>query len=252
MQKDNGYVLVTGAGGGSGKATALAFLNAGWSVIASDLKAPEWEYSGSSGLFREALDISDEKAVNALVERYFKDGMVINALVNNAGIAIGVPLTEMSTEIWDKNMKVNAYGTFFCTRAVVSVLVKTGRKGRIVNIGSIAGKNGFPNSAAYCASKAAIHGFTRSLAAELGPLDITVNAICPGTVNTPMIQNVIKEIHEASGRSLEDVEKGMSALIPMGRMQEPEDVAALALFLVEHGDNINGETINLDGGQVRD
>ena len=130
---------------------------------------------------------------------------------------------------------------------------KSGRGGRIINIASIAGKNGFQNASAYGASKAAVIGFTRSLAAELGPFGITVNAICPGSVDTPMIEKVIQNIMAASGMEHDAVRKMMESGIPLQRFQTPEDVANLVCFLAsDEAKNISGESMNLDGGVIRD
>lgn len=253
MSLNGATVLVTGAGGGSGEATAKAFLRAGYSVIAGDLQVPAWETEYESQLTRVKMDISQEDEVNDVVRRAAESGHPIQILVNNAGVAIGVPIEQMSTEIWNKNLSVNATGTFFCTRAVVSILLEKGLPGSIINIASIAGKNGFANTAAYCASKAGVIGMTRGLAAELGPKDITVNAICPGSVDTPMIQRVIDGICADTGEDQSTVRRRMESSIPMNRFQKPADIAALALFLASDGArNINGEAINLDGGVVRD
>ncbi len=150
-------------------------------------------------------------------------------------------------------MAVNATGTFLCTREVVKRLLKRGKEGRIINIASIAGKNAFPGSPAYCASKAAVIGFTRSLAVELAPKGIHVNAICPGSLDTEMIQDVIESIAAGSGRDKADVRASMEKSIPTGRFQAPQEVAALCLFLSsDSAKSINGEAINLDGGVVRD
>ena len=246
-------VLVTGAAGGSGAAIAQAFLQEGSYVIASDIIKPAWGTPFEERLNRVILDVCDESSVVQLIDSIKKNGRVINVLVNNAGIAIGCPIEEMTLEIWNKNMTVNATGTFFCTREIVKLLLSESIPGSIINISSIAGKNGFPNAAAYCASKSAIIGFTRSLAVELGPKDITINAICPGSVDTPMISKVVDFLSEDSGRSKQETRKNMMATIPMRRFQTPEDVASLVLFLSSDGArNINGESINLDGGVVRD
>lgn len=246
-------VLVTGAGGGSGAATAKAFLVNGYRVIAADLAAPTWETAYEDRLERAAMDVSSEEAVNALVRGAADAGHPIQVLVNNAGVAIGAPIQQMSTEMWNKNLSVNTTGTFFCTRAVVSILLEKKLCGSIINIASVAGKNGFANTAAYCASKAGIIGMTRGLAVELGANDITVNAICPGSVDTPMIQRVIDGISSDTGEDKSVVRRRMESSIPMNRFQKPEDIAALAVFLASDGArNISGESINLDGGVVRD
>ena len=174
-------------------------------------------------------------------------------MVNNAGIAIEGAVQDYSLDTWNKVLSVNATGTFLCTREMVRGLFSRKQSGRIVNIASIAGKNGFPNSPAYCASKAAVIGLTRSLAIELGSHDITVNAICPGSVDTPMIRSVIDRISANSGKTEEEVRASMVSGIPMKRFQTPDDVANLCVFLASDlSRNINGETINLDGGVVRD
>ena len=118
-------VLVTGAGGGSGETTARAFLHAGYPVIARDLQVPVWETEYESLLTRVKMDISQEDQVNDVVRCAVESGHPIQILINNAGVAIGVPIEQMSTEIWNKNLSVNATGTFFCTRAVLPILLLT-------------------------------------------------------------------------------------------------------------------------------
>lgn len=252
MEFKNKTVLVTGAGGGSGKAIAEAFLKAGAVVIAADLKIPQW-HEATDMFHPVSLDVSEEVAVDKVVSEYCEKYGCIDILVNNAGIAIGSPLIDFTLDIWQKNFKVNAEGTFLCTRAVVRYMVKKNVPGRIINIASIAGKNGFANSSAYCASKAAVIGFTRALALELGPYGITVSAICPGSVATPMIESVIDTISSNSGMSKTEVRTMMESGIPLKRFQEPEDVASLVCFLAsDYGSNISGESMNLDGAVIRD
>lgn len=245
-------VLVTGAGGGSGEVIAKSFLAYGAYVIATDLCAPQWECDAPERLQRTAMDVTDEDAVNCVITDAHKSGHVINILVNNAGVSIGGPVGSMSTQTWFKNINTNVTGAFFCIRAAVAAMMEA-REGRIINIGSIAGKNGFPNLCAYGASKAAIIGMTRSLAVELGPYNITVNTVCPGTVDTPMIQKLIRSISEKTGTSYDQIKKGMESEIPMGRLQEAQDIADMVVFLAsDMAKNINGESMNVDGGVVRD
>lgn len=253
MNFNNKVILVTGANGGSGKAISKAFLEAGGIVVATDIIAPNWiDEKYEDNLIKMKLDVSDEKDVEKIINDIVEKTKKIDILVNNAGISYESPVHLTSLDRWEKIMKVNATGTFLCTRAVVNNMLKNNTKGSIINISSIAGRNSFPNSSAYSASKAAVIGFTRSLAVELGEHDITTNAICPGSVNTPMIEEVIKNISNNTGMSLEDTRKMMENSIPMKRFQQPEDVASLVMYLAsEMGRNINGETINLDGGVVR-
>ena len=253
MKANDMVVLVTGAGGGAGAAIAQAFLAEGAKVAASDLAAPTWPSDAEDRLMRAALDVSDEAAVQKTVAGIAAKWGGVNVLVNNAGLAIGGSLPEYDVATWRKVYEVNATGTFLCTREVVKGLLDRKTEGRVINIASVAGKNGFPNSPAYCASKAAVIGLTRSLAVELGPQNITVNAVCPGSIDTAMIQSVIERIAEDSGRSRQDVRAGMEGGIPTRRFQQPEEVAGLCVFLASNAArSINGEAINLDGGVVRD
>ena len=199
------------------------------------------------------LDVSNEAAVQKVVADISAKWGGANVLVNNAGLAIGGNLAGYDLTTWHKVYDVNATGTFLCTREVVKGLLDKKAPGRIINLGSIAGKNGFPNSPAYCASKAAVIGLTRSLAVELGPHNITVNAVCPGSIDTAMIQGVIEKISASSGRDQKEVRTSMEASIPTRRFQQPSEVADLCVFLAsKNTKSINGEAINLDGGVVRD
>lgn len=248
----NKVAFITGAGGGSGQAIAKAFLSSGAVVIAADLNPPNWE-SASDKFFPVTLDVSNETTVTKTIKDLCQKLGGIDILVNNAGIAIESPLKDFSYEVWKKIFAVNTEGTFLCTRAVVQDLIRRNAEGRIINIASIAGKNGFPNSSAYCASKAAVIGFTRALAAELGEYGITVNAICPGSVETPMIESVIDNISANSGMSKPEVREMMESQIPLKRFQQPEDVANLVCFLAsDEARNISGESMNLDGAVIRD
>jgi NAD(P)-dependent dehydrogenase (short-subunit alcohol dehydrogenase family) len=247
-------VLVTGAGRGMGEAIAKGFHMAGANVAALDLSAPLWESTGSGKLLPLAADISDERQVISAFAAAEQSLGVIDILINNAGIYSEAPVQETTMDQWNSVMGVNATGTFLCIREMTKRLLPAGKSGSIVNIASIAGKNApFPNCIPYVASKAAIVGMTRMLAVELGAHDITVNAICPGSVATEMIMNVVKLNAKNANVSEDEMRKRMTATIPVGRFQQPQDVADLAMFLAsEHARNISGEAINLDGGVVRD
>ena len=252
MRFENKVVMVTGAGGGSGRTIAEKFYNEGAVVIAADLKAPVWMQENER-FYPVACDVSNEEAVTSLTDRFVEKYGCIDILVNNAGIAIEAPVKDFELRTWRKIFAVNVEGVFLCTRAAVRSMINSGKGGKIVNIGSIAGKNGFPNSPAYCASKAAVIGFTRALAAELGPNNINVNAVCPGSVATPMIEAVIDNITAGTGMSREEARTMMESGIPLKRFQETEDVANLVCFLAsDEARNISGESMNLDGGVIRD
>ena len=245
--------IVTGAGRGSGKAIASLFLENQYRVVACDLEKPAWETPYEADLLRVACDISSEQDVISMVKAGVEKFGNIYALVNNAGISIGGSVVEDTVEIYQKVLGINTIGTFLTTREVVKNMYANHTQGRIINIASIAGKNAFANAGAYCASKAGVIGFTRSIALECGPRGITVNAVCPGSVYTPMLEGVISKIQEATGRDRDAVKHDMEMLIPMCRFQAPDDIAQICLFLASDGaKNINGETINVDGGVVRD
>jgi len=246
-------VIVTGAGRGTGRVIAEMFLESGACVAASDLRVPDWESPYEDRLLRVACDVSSEEAVVSLVEETVKAFGGVDVLVNNAGISIGGPVVDDTVDIYHKVLGINIIGTFLCTREVIKRMYAANTAGRIINIASIAGKNAFANSSAYSASKAGVIGFTRSLALECAPRGITVNAICPGSVDTPMLYGVIQKIMADTGNDLETTRYNMQQLIPLRRFQTPKDIASLCLFLASDGAaNINGESINLDGGMVRD
>lgn len=253
MRFNEKTVLVTGAARGSGEAIAKRFLKEGAFVVATDIVKPTWDAgSYSEKVLMLEFDVSDEDAVNEAFEDVKKQVGGVNILVNNAGISPEADVKDTELNMWEKIFAVNSRGTFLCTKAAVNIMLDLGLEGRIINISSIAARKGFPKLSAYCASKAAVIGFTRSLAEELGEYGITVNAICPGSVETDMIKDVIKNLSKNTGMNLEETRKMMTEGIPLKRFQTPEDVAAMVTFLAsEDGRNVNGEVINLDGGAVR-
>ena len=246
-------VIITGASQGSGRAIAEAFLNASYTVVGLSRRLPAWGEAYGARFIPFSCDVSKEDKV----ERTFSAaeevvGTPIRVLVNNAGISSSSPIEADTLDHWEHEFAVNSTGVFLCTRHIIRRLIECGLPGRIINISSIAGRSAFPNLSAYSASKAAVIGFTRSLAVELGRHDITVNAICPGSVDTDMFRDVLRRLSAESGKTYEEIAREQTSIIPMCRFQQPEDVAALALFLASDGArNINGEAINLDGGVVR-
>ena len=240
-------VLITGSGSGIGRAIALAFARAKNAVIVNDIPRDTGEQVhaeikelGGEGLFVRA-DVSDGSQVKAMFEEIQEKYGGVNILVNNAGVPGPFrPITRISDKSWHKTIGVHLNGTFFCLREAARTMVKAGN-GRIINMASIAGLVGTMGSAEYGAAKAAIINLTLTAAKELGPHNITVNAIAPGMVATPANLNLKRK----GSRFIESAVE----TTPTRRMTEPDEIAALVLFLSSAAAaNINGQVISIDGG----
>jgi len=196
-----------------------------------------------------ACDVADEASVKHMAERATELLGTVDVLVNNAGIALSNPVKRLPLEEWERIMAVNVTGTFLCTRAFLQGMLDR-RWGRVVNVASIAGLRGSRYIAAYTASKHAQVGFTRALAAEVADQGITVNAICPGYVDTPMTEYSVSRIMEKTGLSQEKALEQILALSPQRRLIRPEEVAHVARMLcTDGGEGISGQAIAIDGGQ---
>ena len=258
MTLENRLALVTGGGRGIGRAVALALAREGAAVAV--LARTETEVARVAEELREGCgveavhavcDVSDARSVAgafaSVVERF---GRAPDILVNNAGIAESAPLAKTDDELWQRHLGVNLSGTFYFMRAALPLMVERGW-GRVVNVASIAGKTGAPYIATYSASKHGVLGLTRSAALEVASKGVTVNAICPGYVETEMTARAVENITAKTGRSAEEARAAVVRTSPQGRLVEPEEVAALALLLAsEEGRSINGQAINVDGGSV--
>lgn len=266
--------LVTGAGGerGIGRAIALRLAQEGADVALNDIhatSAPGSNWGGMAQVVDEikalgrrsagiAADIGDAAQVQAMIDRVVATFGRIDILVNNAGARAGrdrVPVVELDEADWDRVQRINSKGTFLCSRAAARAMLAgphSPRGGRIINIASTAGKNGSARYAAYCASKFAVVGFTQSLAQELAPHGINVNAICPSLIVTERIDDIASAL-APSNVSAEEQRAALitraAALSPIGRMAEIGDVAALAAFLASSESNyLTGLAISVAGG----
>lgn len=238
--------MVTGGAQGIGQATVRALVDAGASVYSADLG----DHDPGPGAEAIRLDVADAGAVDAFIA---STEHPIQVLVNNAGIYAARAKLEIADDDWRRTFDVIAAGTFHCSRAVTRRLLAEGLPGAIVNVSSIAGKRAFAGQADYCAAKAAVLGFTRAAALDLAADDITVNAVCPGTVATPMIEHVIVEMAAAEDVPEEDIRRRIVDQVPIARMQTPAEVAAGIVFLASKGARaITGEALMIDGGQTRD
>lgn len=250
--------LITGGGRGIGRAVAFAFAREGASVAvvartAGEVERVAVEVKEECGVqtMHATCDVSDVGSVGrafALAAEAFGRGADI--LVNNAGIAESAPVTKTDDAHWRRHLAVNLDGTFYCTRAALPSMIERGW-GRIINVASIAGKTGAPYIAAYAASKHGVLGLTRSVALEVASKGVTVNAICPGYVDTDMTTHAVEQIEAKTGRTAADALDAIKRMSPQNRLVTPEEVAALALLLAsEDGRGITGQAINVDGGSV--
>jgi 3-hydroxybutyrate dehydrogenase len=245
--------LITGGGRGIGRAIALEFARNGARVAVAARTAEQVEQVAAEiGGDAVALvcDVSDPQSVARMFSRLREDFGNPDILVNNAGIAESATLVNTTDELWHRHLAINLSGTFYCTRAALPAMLKRGW-GRVINVASIAGKSGAPYIAAYSASKHGVLGLTRSAALELATTGVTVNAICPGYVDTDMVTRGVDQITAKTGRTADEALDSLKKMSPQNRLVTPEEVAAIALLLAsDAGRGINGQGINVDGGSV--
>jgi NAD(P)-dependent dehydrogenase (short-subunit alcohol dehydrogenase family) len=243
--------LVTGAGRGIGREIALALAREGCHVAVTartaDQVAATAAAVGDLGVtaIPLVLDVTDERAVARGVASIVASLGLVDVLVNNAGIAESAPFAKTDPALWERHLRVNATGPYLVARAVLPAMLER-RWGRVINIASLAGLVGAPYVTAYTASKHALVGFTRALAAEVAGGGVTVNAICPGFTATDIVWNGARNIAARTGKSFEEAVAAMARLNPGGRLIEPAEVAAVAAKLLRD-DATNGEAIVLDG-----
>lgn len=248
--------LVTGGGRGIGRAVALALAGAGARVVVAarsrgEIDAVVREIAKAGG---EAMAVACDVTASASVEDAFGAARqqfgTVDILVNNAGFAESAPLVRLDEELWSWTLAVNLTGTYLCTRAALPAMIEQ-RRGRVISIASVAARVGFAYTSAYCAAKHGVLGFTRAVALEVASKGVTVNAVCPGWVDTDMTAASIVRIVEKTGRSPQDARRTLEAMSPQRRLIRPEEVAAVALFLAsDQAAGITGQAINVDGGEV--
>src|SRR2546427_9533383 len=247
-------ILVTGGRRGMGRGTALAFVEPGsrW-AMAARRRAPREETAaairdrGAEALLLP-MDVADESAVAAGFAELRTIGARLDVFVNNAGVGGGLPLHKTDTASWRRILDTNVWGTFLVTRQSVPLLADGGR---VVNVSSVLGRFGVPGYTAYCASKHAVIGFTRALALELVKRSITVNAICPGWVDTDMAAQGMQTGANAMGLTFEEYRARALGEVPIKRIIQPEEIANLVKFLASpQASAITGQSYNICGGQI--
>ncbi|MGM1017567.1 MAG: SDR family NAD(P)-dependent oxidoreductase [Actinomycetota bacterium] len=245
-------VLVTGAASGIGAGIVDAFLAEGARVIGADLIGPQGALQpGREREWTARLDVSDEDAVERLVAEATATLGVIDVVVTAAGVSTLGFAVDTTTQQWDRNLDVNAKGSFLVAKHVARVLGEHERAGRVIFVSSQAGKNGYRGMTAYVASKHAVLGVMKTMAVELAPQGITVNAICPGIIETPMKHRERIEGGAIRGMTPEEVAAEDRSQVPLGRTGTVQDVAGVALFLASDlSGYMTGQGINVTGGMT--
>ena len=246
--------VVTGGGRGIGEAVARTLAAAGAAIVVTartqsqlDQLVEELRAAGHNA-WAVPCDVSNPSSVADMVSAAYRHLDHVDILVNNAGIATSAPLRKQTLEDWNRLMAVNATGTFLCTQAFLPKMMEQ-NWGRVVNIASVAGVSGAKYISAYSASKHATVGFTRSVAAEVAHCDVTVNAICPGYVDTDMTRQSVERITSSTGMSADDALEAILDTSPQRRLIAPDEVANLTLWLCSPvAKSVNGQAIVMDGG----
>lgn len=238
--------LVTGGGSGAGAALALAFAEAGAEVVISGRRLDALAATAGRHPAIRAVqaDITDEASVKAM---YVQAG-VCDIVIANAGVADSAPMAKTSLDQWNAMLSVNLTGVFLTFRDGLNQLPGWGR---LIAIASTAGLKGYAKVAPYAAAKHGVVGLVRSLALEVARKPVTVNAICPGFLDTPMTDHSVQVIAEKTGKSLAEARAALEGLGPQNRLYRPDEVAAAALFLCGPGsDGINGHALPISGGEI--
>ncbi len=273
---DGKVAIVTGAGRmrGIGRAIALRLAQEGADVVATAVARPPealpdherkagWRGVASvageiEAMGRRALaldvDVTDRDQVRSMVEATLEAFGRIDILVNNAGLALVAgkkSLWEMEDEEWFREIDVNLHGVYHCCKAVSRVLVDQGQGGKIVNISSLAGRVAQQQYGGYTPGKFGVIGLTQMLALELAPHKVNVNAVCPGSTDTDMMDGTFRRTGERMGIPFQMVKEGVKRFVPLGRQAEPAEIAAVVAYLASPlADYITGQAINVDGGIV--
>ena len=246
---------ITGAGSGMGRAIAAAYAREGAKVVVGDINLAAAEQTanaiaGNGGAATAIqIDVRDQAQAQAMVDAAVASFGALDILVNNAGVGKIIPFLETTNEDWDYMFDVNCKGLLWCSQAAARQMIAQGRGGKIINLASQAGRRGEALVLAYCASKACVISMTQSMALALAPHKINVNGIAPGIVDTPFWVEVDKQFAEIFGWEVGEPKRRFVESIPLGRIEQPEDVTGAAIFLASaESDYMTQQTLNVDGG----
>ena len=246
------HALVTGGGSGVGRAIALALAGAGVDVTICGRRESALAdvVAESSRIFAIAADVTDEAAMTALYDKAQAARGPIDIVVANAGMAGSAPAHKTTLADWQQTLAVNLTGAFLTVKPALAGMAAR-KAGRIVFVASTAGLKGYAYIAPYVAAKHGVVGLMRALAVEHAKTGVTVNAICPGFVDTDMLEEALKRIVEKTGRSIEEARSSLASTNPQGRFIELDEVAAAVLFLCgQAAASVTGQTISISGGET--
>ena len=254
MEFHQQVAIVTGAAKGIGASISRALAAAGARVVCADIDG-----KAAGNIAKElggdcmplTVDVGDVDSIETMLDQTMEQFGQLNTIVNNAGVTRSAYIMDLTESDWDRIHQVNARGVFFCLQGAARRMIE-GDGGRIINIASIAGRGyAGTSNAAYAASKGAVISLTKTAAQQLAKHDITVNAICPGVTRTELLEQIFTTIEESQGISKAEAEARAARPIPLQRINEPEDIAAMAIFLASPGArNITGQAYNVDGGLI--
>jgi 3-hydroxybutyrate dehydrogenase len=256
MRLEGKVALVTGAASGIGKAIAERLADEGAAIVIADIQeqAGEEVAAANRAKGRKAqfvrFDVTDPASIESGFAQVAKTLGPVTILVNNAGIARAAPFGKTDQAFWDLMMKVDLTGPFLCIKAAMPGMLQAGF-GRIVNIASTAGQTGYAYCAAYCAAKHGLVGMSRALAREYASKPVTINCVCPGYADTPIVESAIANIVSKTGRSREDALAELVAHNPQGRLIQPQEVADAVTWLCLPGSaSVTGQNIGVAGGEM--
>jgi len=255
MRLEEKIAIVTGGGSGIGRGISHRLAAEGAAVAVADLDlevanhvAGEIMTNGGRAIGLQ-VDVRKQDAVQAMVDATVSAFGGIDILVNNAGVGKIIPFFETTEQDWDFMFDVNGKGVLFCSQAVAKVMIEQGRGGKIVNLASQAGRRGEALVLAYCASKACVISMTQTMALALAEHKINVNAVAPGIVDTPFWDEVDKQFAKLLNMEIGEPKRTFTKSIPLGRIEQPEDVAGAVSFLASSdADYITQQCLNVDGG----